>query len=274
MEKEKPSNGEIEALKNEQTRLIKNLRKKIKQAAKRGYIFFTNPVENDGQTKAGNSLLEVPKADKNPTPETVKGLRDLSDNLYDHALWIDPHFDTSLPEYQESGNKTGVWSGQEGRAVERSRSSRKGWEKRKGRVLDDPEDVPPDRPQPPPEEPVWEPIFDTIRAYLEMLEQVRGAGPPAAQEARERASRLLVHWFDKIVDEHIANGSAHTYAVYLQSRAEEISRIIDDMIADSQGERISANTSKLMEILNQEPLPADQYEMFQEYMMGVWEFTD
>lgn len=275
MRKEKPSNGENLTLKEQQTKLRKNLKKKIKEATERGYVFFTDTVGDGGAIKQGTSYLKVPDAEANPTPETIEKLKDINDHLYERAMWFDPDYDPSLPEYQNTNNHTGVWSGNEGRKIERTRASRKGWDKRKGRVLDDPDDYAPhDRFQPPPEEPVWEPIFDTIRAYLERLEQERGAGPPAAQEARERAGRLLTHWFDSLIEEHIANGTVHSYAIYLQSKAKEISAIVDDMLADSDGERIGANTTALVTILNQGPLPSDQYEMLQEYMLGLWDIVE
>lgn len=275
MRKEKPSNGENLTLKEQQTKLRKNLKKKIKEATERGYVFFTDTVGEGGAIKQGTSYLELPHAEANPTPETIEKLKDISEHLYERAIWFDPHFDPSLPEYEDRPNHTGVWSGIEGRKIERTRASRKGWDKRKNRVLDDPDDsAPDDRYQPPPDEPVWEPIFDTIRAYLLRLEQERGAGPPAAQETRERSSEIATHWFDSLVDEHDANGTTHSYAIYLQSKAKEISTIVDDMIADSESERIAGNATKLLNILNEEPLSMIQYESMQEYMMGLWEVTE
>lgn len=275
MRKEKPSNAENLTLKEQQTNLRKNLKKKIKEATERGYVFFTDTVGEGGAIKQGTSYLELPDAEANPTPETIEKLKDISEHLYERAIWFDPHFDPSLPEYEDRPNHTGVWSGIEGRKIERSRASRKGWDKRKNRVLDDPDDsVPDDRYQPPPDEPVWEPIFDTIRAYLLRLEQERGDGPPAAQEARERSAEIATHWFDSLIEEHEVNGTVHSYAVYLQSKAKEISSIVDDMIADSESERISGNATKLLNILNEEPLSMNQYEMMQEYMMGLWDVME
>lgn len=275
MRKEKPSNGENLTLKEQQTKLRKNLKKKIKEATERGYVFFTDTVGEGGAIKQGTSYLELPDAEANPTPETIEKLKDISEHLYERAIWFDPHFDPSLPEYEDRPNHTGVWSGIEGRKIERTRASRKGWDKRKNRVLDDPDDsAPDDRYQPPPDEPVWEPIFDTIRAYLLRLEQERGDGPPAAQEARERSAEIASHWFDSLIEEHEVNATVHSYAIYLQSKAKEISMIVDDMIADSESERISGNATKLLNILNEEPLSLNQYEIMQEYMMGLWDITE
>lgn len=269
MDKEKPSNGENDALKKEQTRILKNLKKKIREAAKRGYSFFNKLIGKGGITEPGNSPLVVPKPDPNPTPETVQRLKELSATLYDRALWIDPDFDPTKPEYTQSGNTSGVWSGNEGRDIERSRASRKGWENRRSRVLDDPDDGAPfTNPQPVPAEPVWEPIFNQIRAYIMRLENEQGFGPPWVQDARERSCSYLLQWFDDLAYEHICNETAEDYAKYLQSKAKELSVIIDNLMLDSDDDDVLVNTGRFLDILNQGPLSADQYDAFTDWMHG------
>lgn len=270
MSKEIPSNGHSDFLKQEQSRIIRNLKRKVKDAVTRGYIFLKNVVGKGGVTDASNQPFEMPTPVPNPTQDTVDNLKDLNANLYDHAIWVDPDFDPSLPEYQDGEHPDGIWGGNEGRAVERSRASRKGAEtKRRNRALDDPEDsVPHDNPQPPPDEPVWEPIFDTVRAYIARLEHEQGDGAPWVQDVRERCCSYMSEFFENKLYEHYCAETLHQYAAYLQENAKELSSIVDAMLVDSDDPDVMVNAGKFVTILNEGPLSLDQWSNFTDFMHG------
>ena len=281
MRNKRPSTGTNDTYKKQQTKLIKSIKDIMKRGAERGYIFFTKQIPDDLQIPANAETLVPPKPVKNPSEITVARLQRIKDTLYDNAIWQDPEYDPVHPDYikgsenyEHPAHSSGLFTGNQGRAIERSRVSKKGWKKRRKQRAFDDDFEPPYNPQPATPEPVWYPIFDTVTGYLNSLEQIRGSGPPSAQQQRDRAAAYLTEWFNSQIEEHTLSEDEHLYAKHLQENAMVISQCVDDMLVDSSGERFSMNTSEILRILNGGPISPAVGEQFEDYMNGVYELGD
>lgn len=282
MRKKKPSTGtNNNTYQKQQSKLLKSIKDIVKRGLTRGFLFFNNPVPENLQIDAEMTELVIPKSVKNPTEVTVRKLQRIKETLYDNAIWIDPEYSPDNPEYQKGtenyshpSHATGIFSGTEGRAIERSRSSRKGWAKRRNQ-LDDTEWTPPHNPEPPSHEPVWYPVFDTIEEYLSRLESIRGAGTEATQAERETHGHRLLWYFHKQLEIVMVDEVEHLYAKWLDSNAAIISSCVDDMLADSRGDRFDTNVNQMLVIINwDKPLSPEDSETLEDYMHGIIDLPD
>lgn len=281
MRKKKPSTGKnTPTLQKQQSKLIKSIKDIVKRGQARGFMFFNDKVSDSLQIDADMEPLTIPKPVKNPTKVAIARLERIKNELYDNAIWIDPYYSPSNPEYQKGSDNyshpahsSGIFTGKEGRAIERSRSSKKGWAKRKGQ-LDNDDFQTPFNPEPPTRVPVWFPIFDQIDEYLTRLETIRGSGAPTVQEERERHGHNLRSFFRRKLDEVEVDESEHLYANHLQSNASRISGCVDDMLSDSQGARFDTNVTLMISIINQSPLSGDQSDQLEDYLHGVYDLDD
>lgn len=251
MRKKEPSNGNNNTYAKEQAKHLKRIRSFIRDAQKRGYIFFDKKVPKDlSKIKTDIGEYAAPRTVKNPTAVTVKRLEKITkESLYAKAIWIDP--------------QTGaVHTSEEGRHIENSRRSQKAAETRK---LNKQEKDKPYTPQPPPEEEPYYRIFDTVMGYIKKL-QSETTGFTKMDNERSKNARYLTDFFDDCLQSAKLKKNLHGYAQHLESKASEIAAIVDTILPASNSETVEICVGSLLEILNQRKLTSAEYAAYQDAM--------
>lgn len=240
MKNKKPSTRQNSTYSKEQSKHLKRIRSFIKSAEERGYRFYDQKIPKSMNMKAGFDEYQIPKTVKNPTAVTVNRLEKITkEYLYDRALWIDP--ETGL-----------VYSGKEGRHIERSRAAQKAAETRRKNTI------------PPPDVNLNLQILDDIRNQLDMLQSLT-RGEPSLTEYKSLMGGYLVGMFDDIVEYEESSGDLYEYASYLESRADEILSILDNIMNTSDRAQTDINITALMSIINRGALSPSQVDSITDF---------
>lgn len=260
MKKKDSSAGNNNTYAKEQAKHLKRIRSFIKEAQKRGYVFFDKKIPKDiSKIKSDVGEYQTPKSVKNPTAVTVKRLEKITkESLYEKAIWIDP----------ETGT---VHSAEEGRSIERSRAAKKGAQTRR---MNSTRRRPPNNIQPPPlTQPFYEEIA-RVRGYIEQL-QTCTTGWPAMDEFKRDRGRYLMDFYNDCLESAELEGRLYEYTEHLKSCASEISTIVDSTLPESNRETVESNVGSIMRILNEGPITPSQnahYNDAMEYGSGEEEY--
>lgn len=256
------------------------IKKFLKSAEGRGFIFWAQPVTRKNNKRTGESQVVFPKGlEEFSLPDRPKKITEASINklkkittqyLYQRSVFLDI--------------TTGeAFTGSEGVAIERSRRSKKAAEtrKRKKRIYTEPdyldgdgsywyEDSIPD----PPSGDAYDYILDEIMPMLQSLapaedRYTKKGNLWAVDEARKTWSNALVKTFLRIQDEESSNGTMAEYCDYLVSVADKINGLLEEAKISSKAESVAANCERIMKLLNRgEHLQPHEEDALQRYVMG------
>lgn len=291
------------ALNKEYNKQLNRIRKFIKSAEGRGYIFWNKPVQRKNNKRTGESQVVVPtdvdywalpQRPKRVTEASVNKLKKITtEYLYQRAMYVDI--------------RTGeIFTGSEGVSIENKRRSQKSAETRKkrtriftedahdydhyideeyeltdydrrsfwGNVDDDDEDYSDSRYPSPPQGEVYDYILDEIMALLKSLapsedRYTKRGKLWAVDESRKTWSNALTRIFLRIQDQESANGTMAEYCDYLVSVADRINYFVDQAKKSSDAAIVAANCEAIMKLLNRgENLQPHEEDALQRYVMG------
>lgn len=270
----KPKNQRSQANANDtyviqQRKLRASIKDIITRGKERGFYFYTQEPTKKLHVRVGASERDVPKAVKNPGPATISRLQKIKDNLYKYALWIDPEYSTDHPDYQPGtenyehpAHSKGIFSGLEGREIERSRAAKKGAQTRAtNKKKIEQTKRPPNAVQPPPkQQPYWADIA-SVRASLTLLANHTESWP-AMEEAKRRAGRGMLRLLDDKLAQHKKDNTLFEYSVHLQNNADIISKAIDAILPDSNFTHVENQCSAVRKMINEGELTQQESEYY------------